>query len=71
MGIRERSGEVNDSNRLVWFLYDLMRDHLPAGTVEKLVVDLEKVDADTAEFSNGWLAQYAQDVAARLVKRNG
>jgi len=61
--LRLRSGEVNVNDRLTSFLYELMRDHLDAGTVEKLVRDSQ--DPDVA-YTNGWLAQYAEDLAKRL-----
>src|SRR5688572_22012508 len=36
--LRERSGKVDvHDDRLTSFLYDLVRDHLPPGTVERLV----------------------------------
>ena len=63
--LRERSGEVRDSSRLVAFLYDLMICHCTPGRVEEMLrrspAGLEFV------FSNGWLARYAQDVADRLL----
>ena len=51
------------SNRLASFLYDLMRDHLTPGMVEDLVQ--ESVDIEVA-YTNGYLAQYALDMAKRL-----
>lgn len=65
--IRERSGNVDTSDPLVAFLYLLMRDHLPVGDVEGLVKDVEMTaDDSTAQLSNGWLAEHAKDLAARL-----
>jgi hypothetical protein len=62
--LRKRSGEVSlDGSKLTSFLYQLMRDHVPAGVVEQLVCDAK--DADVS-YSNGWLAKYAKDVADRL-----
>ena len=62
-GLRLRSGQVNFDDRLTSFLYELMRDHLPAGKVEELVRN--SADPDVA-YTNGWLAQYANDLAKRL-----
>lgn len=59
-----RSGGVEDSRRLVSFLYELMRDHLPPGLVEEA---LRQSPARTTTYTNGWLARYAQDVADRLL----
>lgn len=68
--LRERSGSVDSSDPLVSFLYILMRDHLPAGVVEGIMqkhVVLEGTDdGDESQFSNGFIARYAKDVAARL-----
>lgn len=64
--MRERSGQVDINSYLVSFLYELMRDHLPAGTVEEIVQNSTK-DSDV-RYTNGWLAKYAEDIAARLIK---
>lgn len=64
--MRKRSGNVNINSFLVSFLYELMRDHLPPGTVEEVVQNTLK-ESD-CQYTNGWLAQYAQDIANRLTK---
>lgn len=61
--LRERSGTVRINSKLVSFLYELMRDHLPAGEIEKLVKASQESDC---LYTNGWLAKYAQDLANRL-----
>jgi hypothetical protein len=61
--MRNRSGNVNASSRLTSFLYDLMRDHVTPGVVEELVRD--SADKEVS-YTNGWLAQYAFDLATRL-----
>lgn len=61
--LAERSGSVHIHSHLVGFLYDLMRDHLSPGKVEMLVRNA--LDPDIT-YCNGWLAQYAEDVAKRL-----
>lgn len=61
--LRERSGAVTDDRKLVSFLYELLRDHLPAAKVEALVRASQETPVT---FTNGYLAQYAQDVANRL-----
>jgi hypothetical protein len=62
--LRERSGNIKINSRLTSFLYQLMRDHLPAGIVEKLAQESTEPDV---LYTNGWLANYADDVAKRLV----
>ena len=64
--LRERSGAVTDDRALVSFLYELMRDHVTPGDVESLVRTVESEDGPECLFSNGWLAQYAKDLADRL-----
>ncbi len=62
--LRERSGNINSKDKVTSFLYILMRDHLPVGTVEKIL--REHCNNEQAEFSNGWLARVAIDMSARL-----
>lgn len=62
--LRERSGSVNIDSRLVSFLYELMRDHLPTGVVEEIVLASE--NESSVNYTNGWLAKYAEDLALRL-----
>jgi hypothetical protein len=68
--LRERTGNVSDDSLLVSFLYELMRDHVPTGVVEKIVRSVEKEQKcpEALHFCNGHLAQYAQDAAARLLQ---
>lgn len=67
LALRRSSGRINDKRATVSFLYELMRDHLPAGTVEELVRRNEMVsESNEAQFTNGHLAQYAQHLADRL-----
>lgn len=61
--LRERSGEFDSSDPLVSFLYELMRDRLPAGVVEQIVNQSPPM---RIQFTNGYLARYAQDIADRL-----
>ncbi len=61
--IRESSGKVNCANRLIHFLYLLMRDELSAGKVEQLVRESTN---DSILYTNGWLAQYAGYLSAEL-----
>lgn len=62
--LRNRSGSVQIDSKLVSFLYELMRDHLPPGKVEEIVRASE--GESNVVYTNGWLAQYAQDLANRL-----
>lgn len=63
--MRRRSGSVRFSDDLTSFLYVLMRDQLSPGVVEELVREAEN-EQPHREFSNGWLANYAHDLAKRL-----
>lgn len=64
------SNNVITSDPLVSFLYELMRDHVVPGTVEKIVQEdrFHLEEKREISLSNGYLAQYAEDVAARLRK---
>jgi len=63
--LREVSGNVAYNDALTGFLYELMRDYLPAGKVEELV--LRAAHAPDALFTNGWLAKYANNLAEELI----
>ena len=63
--LRKRSGKVRIHSRLTSFLYELMRDHLPPGTVEGIMLNCDDPDVT---YCNGWLARYAHDVATRLTE---
>ena len=64
--LREQSGRVECTGRLVSFLYTLMRDELPPGKVEFLVQVTESEGDCKNIYTNGWLAKYAESLAARL-----
>ena len=50
------------------FFYLLLRDHLPAGTAEKLVSDVEAQNGRTPSYSNEFLAGYAAELSARITR---
>lgn len=57
-----RTGEEVTHDPLVSFLYDLIRDALPAGKIESLVRNA----VVPVTMTNGYIAAYAKDIAARL-----
>lgn len=64
IALRERSNSIRLNSKLISFLYELMRDYLPAGEVEILVQKSQEPDC---LYTNGWLAKYAEDLAKRLL----
>ncbi|MGH9716417.1 MAG: hypothetical protein ACRD4R_06790 [Candidatus Acidiferrales bacterium] len=55
------------TTRLVTFLYILLRDHLPAGDVEAIIVNhVEKFPDRRPIFSNPFVEEYAREIASRL-----
>lgn len=54
--------------RLVVLLYELMRDHIPAGVLHEIIsssnTDIEGKPLHTVDFSNEYLAGYAAELAA-------
>lgn len=62
--MRKDSGEVTINSKLTSFLYELMRDHVQPGDLEKLVRDSQ---VESVQYTNGWLAKYAEDLANRLL----
>lgn len=53
-------------SRLQFFLYLLLRDHLPAGVVEQLVREVSSLPPVGHGFSNPALAHYAGELARRI-----
>ncbi len=54
---------------LVAFLYELMRDHVPTGIVEGIVNQDQSPDPlPVYVLTNGYLAEYAENVAGRLTR---
>jgi len=63
------SPKVKIENKIDMFVYLLMRDHLPCGEVEAIVQEIEKTGlnkTDEVRFSNGYLAEYAQNITSRI-----
>lgn len=75
LGLVERSGRFTTNSNLVAFVYELLRDHVLPGDMQKVVDDSDvhpnrEVTYDTSpmwQLSNGWLAQYARDIVRRLI----
>jgi hypothetical protein len=63
--MREASGHVESSSKLVVFLYLLMRDHLPVGEIERIMLEVS-ADSMPVTYTNGWLAQHCKDIEKRL-----
>lgn len=65
--MRARSGSVDSSDPLVCFFYLLGRDALSLGQIEDLVARCNtELGAERCEYSNGWLARWAEDLVVRL-----
>lgn len=60
------AGTKVDATRLATFLYLLLRDELPAGAVEYLVLEAEK--AKRPKFCNAHVSAYANELAGRLLE---
>lgn len=69
--MRLRSGQVSSDDSLVLFLYVIMRDILTPGRVEEIMQQHVESPSreEIVEFSNGWLAKHAMDLAERLRKK--
>jgi hypothetical protein len=62
--MRDASGAIVSSDKeVVRFIYLLGRDHMGLGTIEQI---MDSISSETVIYTNGWLAQYAKDVANRL-----
>lgn len=70
--VRKVSGSVTSTSSLTLFFYFLLRDHLAAGEVEKIVMAMEESPpATNVIYSNGYLAAYARMLAARIHALDG
>ncbi len=68
-GLYERSGKVKSDSKLVGFIYDLLRDKIPPGEMERILKDGKTSNVNENNpvyYSNGWIANYALDIANRL-----
>jgi hypothetical protein len=67
--------EHKTASGLTAFLYELLRDHVVCGNVEGVLKSQEEYEAKQRSaceecqyvLTNGYLAQYAEDVAERLI----
>ena len=55
------------SESMVAFIYLLIRDELPLGSVARIVQEIEKIE-DGVKFTNNGLEQSARDFVRRLEK---
>jgi hypothetical protein len=65
--LKSRSGNIHGSSKLINFLYTLMRDHITPGEVEALIANSEGYEV---EYTNGWLAKYAEYCAEKLTTQD-
>ena len=61
----QASGGATSDDPLVGLIYLLVRDEVTMGKMEYTMRQLMRAKG-TMQFTNGWLAQYAKDVAARI-----
>lgn len=54
-------------SRVAALLYELMRDHVPFGVIERIVNQDQVGSEDGFELSNAHLGRYAEELARRLV----
>lgn len=64
---RKASGSVDGYDNLAGFLYLLMRDHLPTGTLESIMLKLPMDSGKKINYTNGWLAKYAMHISSLLM----
>jgi hypothetical protein len=60
------SGNVQSKDKLVNFLYLLMREHLTFGQIAKLIEEVENDGDENIEFTNGFAANYAKFISEKL-----
>ena len=62
--LRARSGNVHTNDSVVAFLYEVIRDFVPIGMVERIAQN--SLNSNGYSLTNGWLAMYCKDVVDRL-----
>lgn len=67
---RRASGTFSCADPQVSFLYQLLRDHVTPGVMERIVREVE-LEPQPITYTNGWLAKYADHLAARLRAAGG
>jgi hypothetical protein len=66
--MRERSGWVRSTNPFVAVFYDLLKLHVHAADLEELVRSACAHAHEDVLYTNGYLAEYAQDLVVRLTE---
>lgn len=54
------------SDPFVNLLYFIMRDEIPCGKIEEIVLMIENNLRVDTQYSNGYLAEYAENLVKRL-----
>ena len=57
-------------DKLVMFLYILMREHLPSGRVERIMEEHVDEIHHIPIYENGYLAEHAANIAGRLREKS-
>lgn len=63
--LRKLCPDRQENEKLVDFLYVLLRQHVLPGDIEDLMIN--HVRAEKSQYCNPYLAQYARDLAERLM----
>ena len=70
--MREASGEFDANDILITFFYLLIRDVVTPGTISKYMLMASNAnsedESDATQFTNGWLAMYAEYVVDYLLE---
>ena len=64
--LKEQSGNLTTHDRLVTFLYMLMRDYITPGDIQSILFNDIIDQPKEMELSNGWIGKYAEYVASKL-----
>lgn len=70
----DKSGCKMSTDKIVLFLYLLMRDFIPVGTVGTIMKEIDNLTCEydnPVDFTNGYLAEYAEFCAGELKKKRG
>lgn len=64
--LKQKSGNQSSSDPVAVLLYMLAKDYLKPSQLEEILAKLGNVLPGVVVFNNGWLGQYAKELASKL-----
>jgi len=68
--LRNMSGSKKDKDKIIGFLYYLVRDYLKPSEIEQIMREMIKIEGEEMVFTNGFLYDYCKNIKERLKLNN-